>query len=85
MPGLLTLGHGTATAQELAELFRTSEIDSVVDVRTIPRSRCYPQFWRAEMERSIPEMSDGKLHAHIPTAGVRTTAESLLRYDALPE
>ncbi len=30
-------------------------------------------------------MHDGKLHAHIPTAGVRATAERTLRYDVLFE
>ena len=50
-PELLTLGHGTATADELAKLIRESAIQSIVDVRTVPKSRRHPQFWREEMER----------------------------------
>ena len=54
---LLTLGHGTATGDELAKLIREAAIESIVDVRTVPKSRRYPQFWREEMERWIPERS----------------------------
>jgi uncharacterized protein (DUF488 family) len=54
---LYTLGHGTAGADELAGLIRAAEIRSVVDVRTVPKSRRHPQFWREEMELWIPEHS----------------------------
>jgi uncharacterized protein (DUF488 family) len=54
---LTTLGHGTATAEALAQLLRDAAIASVVDVRTVPKSRRHPQFWREAMERWIPEMS----------------------------
>jgi uncharacterized protein (DUF488 family) len=176
-PRLLTLGHGTAPAEELARLIREASIESLVDVRTVPKSRRHPQFWREEMERWVPAnsgsayrwepvlggfrknhrnspnvalrhpsfrayadymetdvfglalcellkqaatsqvaimcsetvwwrchrrlisdavlllhgvpvqhlMHDGKLRPHIPTVGVRTTAEGTLRYDVLFE
>jgi uncharacterized protein (DUF488 family) len=54
---LLTLGHGTAGADELAHLIREAEIEQVVDVRTVPKSRRHPHFWREEMERWIPALS----------------------------
>jgi uncharacterized protein (DUF488 family) len=54
---LLTLGHGTATADDLARLIRDAAIDSIVDVRSVPKSRRHPQFWREEMERWVPETS----------------------------
>lgn len=177
MAKLLTLGHGTASEDELTRLIREAGIDSLVDVRTIPKSRRHPQFSREKMEYWIPErsgsvyrwepalggfrkvdrnshnvalrhpsfrsyadymetdafavalsallkqaptsqiaimcsetvwwrchrrlisdaalllhgvtvehvMHDGKLRAHIPTAGVRITAEGKLRYDVLFE
>ncbi len=176
-PHLLTLGHGTATAEELGQIISKASIESLVDVRTVPKSRRHPQFWREEMERWVPDcsgsayrwepllggfrkvhrdsanvalrhpsfrafadymetgtfalvlselleqaassqlaimcsetlwwrchrrlisdaalllhgvpvqhlMHDGKLRPHIPTAGVRTTAEGTLRYDELFE
>ena len=52
---LVTLGHGTATADELARLIRGASIGSLVDVRAVPKSRRHPQFWREELERWIPE------------------------------
>ncbi|HLJ83811.1 MAG TPA: DUF488 domain-containing protein [Candidatus Eremiobacteraceae bacterium] len=54
---LLTLGHGTADADELARIIREAAIESVVDVRSFPKSRRHPQFWREEMERWIPDLS----------------------------
>jgi len=65
---LLTLGHGTATAEELAGLIRCAEIDLIVDVRTVPRSRRHPQFWREEMERWVPELS-GSAYRWEPALG----------------
>lgn len=52
---LLTLGHGTASEDELAQLIREAAIESIIDVRTVPKSRRHPQFWREEMERWVPE------------------------------
>lgn len=65
---LLTLGHGTATADELAKLIREAAIESIVDVRTVPKSRRHPQFWREEMELWIPERS-GSAYRWEPTLG----------------
>jgi uncharacterized protein (DUF488 family) len=65
---LLTLGHGTATADELAQLIREASIQSIVDVRTVPKSRRHPQFWREEMERWVPELS-GSTYRWEPTLG----------------
>ncbi|HEY7981149.1 MAG TPA: DUF488 domain-containing protein [Candidatus Eremiobacteraceae bacterium] len=54
---LFTIGHGTITADEFARLIREASIVSLVDVRSFPKSRRHPQFWREEMERWIPELS----------------------------
>ncbi|MGH7756057.1 MAG: DUF488 family protein [Vulcanimicrobiaceae bacterium] len=54
---LLTLGHGTASADELASLVRGAGIESLIDVRTVPKSRRHPQFWREQMAIWIPELS----------------------------
>ncbi|HZC15525.1 MAG TPA: DUF488 domain-containing protein [Caulobacteraceae bacterium] len=39
-----TIGHSTRSLAEFSELLRQSEIQLVVDVRSIPRSRTNPQF-----------------------------------------
>src|ERR1035437_10508035 len=65
---LLTLGHGTATADELARLIREAAIESIVDVRSDPKSRRHPQFWREEMERWVAERT-GSAYLWEPTLG----------------
>lgn len=65
---LLTLGHGTASEAELARLIRGAAIESLVDVRTVPKSRRHPQFWREEMERWVPERS-GSAYRWAPALG----------------
>ncbi len=52
---LLTLGHGTASAEALVALLRRAGVVEVVDVRRFPGSRAHPHVARAEMERWVPE------------------------------
>ncbi len=56
------------SADELAALVRRAEIARIVDVRTIPKSRRHPQFWREEMERWVPQCS-GSTYAWAPALG----------------
>jgi uncharacterized protein (DUF488 family) len=65
---LLTLGHGTATADELAELIRGAAIEVVVDVRAFPKSRRHPQFWSDAMAQWIPEKA-GSAYVWEPALG----------------
>lgn len=39
-----TIGHSNRSLEELIELLRAADIDLVVDIRRIPRSRTNPQF-----------------------------------------
>lgn len=55
MTTLLTLGHGTLTAEALVELLRGSEVAHLVDVRSYPGSRHNPQFGREAIEAWLPE------------------------------
>jgi uncharacterized protein (DUF488 family) len=52
---LLTFGHGTATAEQIAGPLRGAGVAAVVDVRTAPGSRRHPHMARAELERWLPE------------------------------
>jgi uncharacterized protein (DUF488 family) len=65
---LLTLGHGTAGADELAALIRDAGIELIVDVRKVPKSRRHPHYWREEMERWVPELS-GSAYRWEPALG----------------
>lgn len=51
---LLTVGHGTATQDELVELFRAAGVTSVVDVRRFPGSRRHPHVARDRLQRWLP-------------------------------
>lgn len=55
MTVLRTLGHGTATAEELVEGLRAAAVEAVVDVRIAPGSRRHPQFGRDALARWLPE------------------------------
>jgi uncharacterized protein (DUF488 family) len=52
---LLTVGHGTASQEELAALLTGARIRSVVDVRTAPGSRRHPHVGRARLAAWLPE------------------------------
>ena len=41
---IYTIGHSTRTVAELVALLREAQVDLLVDVRTVPRSRANPQF-----------------------------------------
>ena len=51
---LLTVGHGTLGRNALAAALGAGGVRLVVDVRSAPGTRRYPQFGRAEMERRLP-------------------------------
>jgi uncharacterized protein (DUF488 family) len=52
---LLTLGHGTATAEEVTALLAGAGVERLVDVRTAPGSRRHPQFRRQTMAGWLAE------------------------------
>jgi uncharacterized protein (DUF488 family) len=56
---LLTVGHGTVAADELAELLQGAGVRLLVDVRSYPGSRRHPQFGREALESWVPEAGIG--------------------------
>jgi uncharacterized protein (DUF488 family) len=52
---LVTVGHGTASAEELASLLRDARIEVLLDIRSHPGSRRHPQFGRDAMTQWVPE------------------------------
>lgn len=59
MTALLTFGHGTAPAEQIAELLGDAGVRSLVDVRTAPGSRRSLHVARAELECWLPEHGIG--------------------------
>ena len=53
-PGLLTVGHGTATEAEFLKLVEGAGVQALVDIRSVPGSRHNPQFARQALEEWLP-------------------------------
>ena len=57
-----TIGHSTRSLEEFVDLLREAEVQVVVDVRTIPRSRRNPQFNKDALPDSLREFQIGYEH-----------------------
>ena len=53
---MLTLGHSTLPLETFLDVLQRNDISTLVDVRTIPRSRHNPQFSQENMELSLPQV-----------------------------
>ncbi len=54
---LLTIGHGTASDVDLAALMRENGVRSVIDVRSVPKSRAHHHVWAERMAHWIPDLA----------------------------
>ena len=54
-PTVWTIGHSTRALEDFIQLLRPSEIANLVDVRSYPGSRRYPQFNKVELSRVLPK------------------------------
>ncbi|MSP50548.1 MAG: DUF488 domain-containing protein [Alphaproteobacteria bacterium] len=52
-PLVLTIGHSDHPWPAFLELLQANEVACILDVRSMPASRRYPQFSRAAFERSL--------------------------------
>lgn len=59
---IYTIGHSTRSFDELVTLLHHYDVNYLVDVRTIPRSRTNPQFNQAIMGRSMAQAGIGYQH-----------------------
>jgi len=64
---LYTIGHSTRSRDELVAALRSFGIRTLVDIRTVPRSRHTPQFNREALQRSLPRR--GIRYRHMPELG----------------
>jgi len=53
MVKIWTIGHSTRTSEKFLELLKAHGIEVLVDVRTYPGSRRYPQFNREELSEYL--------------------------------
>lgn len=64
---VFTVGHSTRPAVELVELLRAYGIRTLVDIRTVPRSRTNPQYNTDTLEGTLAEV--GLRYVHLPRLG----------------
>lgn len=62
-----TIGHSTRSQAEFIALLRHYGVATLVDVRTMPRSRHNPQFNLEELAVVLPE--NGIAYVHLPLLG----------------
>lgn len=51
---IYTIGHSTRSLDELVEALRSFGVRTLVDIRTVPRSRHVPQFNAENLRRTLP-------------------------------
>src|SRR5450432_480002 len=56
---VMTIGHSTRSAKEFIHILKAHQVQRLVDVRTVPRSRHNPQFNRSELS---PALHSARLH-----------------------
>jgi len=59
---LFTVGHFTRAWTEFVILLKVWEIEELVDVRTVPRSRTFPWFDAQRMERALRKSAISYVH-----------------------
>jgi uncharacterized protein (DUF488 family) len=57
-----TIGHSTRPVSEFVDLLKPAQIDLVVDVRTVPRSRTNPQYNGDELPETLARFAIGYEH-----------------------
>lgn len=62
-----TVGHSTRPIQEFVALLKAADVELVVDVRTVPRSRTNPQFNGDVLPASLAP--HGVAYEHMPALG----------------
>jgi hypothetical protein len=67
-----TVGHSTRSAEEFNEILRAHNIQVLVDVRTFPGSRRYPQFNKGQLSEALQAI--GIEYVHAPKLGGRRRA-----------
>lgn len=53
-PRVFTIGHSTRGFDEVLTMLRANEVTDLVDVRSFPSSRTFPQWDQAAIEEALP-------------------------------
>jgi uncharacterized protein (DUF488 family) len=74
MAVIWTVGHSTRSIEDFISLLASFEIDQIVDIRTVPRSRWNPQFNKDALEKALPDAGIAYMHAK-DLGGLRTASK----------
>jgi uncharacterized protein (DUF488 family) len=66
---MFTIGHSTRSIEEFIELLEKYNIELLVDIRSYPGSRRYPQFNKEQMQTWVP--AHGVKYTHLEKLGGR--------------
>ena len=66
-PIVLTVGHSTRPIDDFIALLKAHGVETVVDVRTVPKSRRNPQFGQDALPHSLASAGIG--YSHMPALG----------------
>lgn len=64
---VFTIGHSTRSLEELIEALRSFGVDTLLDIRTIPRSRHNPQFNKDALPEKLA--AEGIEYVHVESLG----------------
>jgi len=64
---MMTIGHSTHSIEEFLRMLTAHGVETLVDVRTIPRSRHNPQFNRETLPETL--RAAGIAYVHVPELG----------------
>lgn len=53
---VFTVGHSTRGLEEFAALVAAHGVETIVDIRTVPKSRRNPQYWEDSMRAELPKL-----------------------------
>ena len=67
-----TVGHSTRSAEEFNEILAAHQIEALVDIRSFPGSRRYPQFNKQQLATSLT--ANGVAYFHLLELGGRRPA-----------
>src|SRR5271165_4281267 len=71
-----TIGHSTRTIPEFVDLLRVGEVELVVDIRSVPRSRTNPQFNLDALPEALASWQIGYRHIR-ELGGLRGKSKSV--------
>ncbi len=66
-PVIYTVGHSNRRIEDLLAILKARNIGTLVDIRTIPKSRFNPQFNTGEIGKSLK--AEGIDYLHMPSLG----------------